>query len=106
MPEPVFMEEIISVTQVPNPVRCPKCGGGNLVLKGVLQREYEETWENGQEVGNKIGDGPLTHEVERIICSDCKICFVLQTRELYQLTQTNSELAGELSKLTGRGKPC
>jgi hypothetical protein len=77
--------KVVSASAVPRePVRCPECHGGNLILRGTLHRIYAEELVDGKTTRSEIGKDN-THEVLEIDCSDCNILFEIQSDEVAEL---------------------
>jgi DNA-directed RNA polymerase subunit RPC12/RpoP len=102
-----FQDELILAAGIPDdPIRCPRCQGGNINLKGFLRRDFEDVWEEGQSVACTLGDEALLQEVEVVECRDCHIRFVIISRRLYELEQEHSRYLAALAIANGQGNAC
>jgi DNA-directed RNA polymerase subunit RPC12/RpoP len=87
-----MLERSIPASQVPtDAIRCPRCKGQNITLKGYLTREFTERLQDGQVVEQKFADA-LERETKILECNDCQIRHLIMTQEEYALSVQNMQL--------------
>lgn len=106
MSKPISREVTVSTEDVPDdPLRCPQCEGQNLVLIGTLQKDYQETWENGKKISSSAGED-LFHEVDVMECNDCGVRYYIITEEVAELMRLNQTFASKIAELTEGSNIC
>ena len=84
-----FREEAIAASCVSSdPIRCPRCKGQTLVLKGNVIRAFEERLQDGNVVEQKFAEA-LERETSVIDCIPCKISWQVMTEAESELTAKN-----------------
>jgi hypothetical protein len=87
-----YREQPIAAVSVPtDPIRCPRCKGQTLVLKGNVTRGFEERLEDGLVVEQQFVDF-LERETSVIDCIHCKISWQVMTEAEVELMLKNEEL--------------
>jgi len=98
-------EELVPPTVLTDPIECPKCKGHTLTLRGEIRRDIQQEVVDGKSISKTISE-----EVEitlgAIECHNCNINFLITSMDQWELHLKIAELAEELSKHTGKGKPC
>jgi DNA-directed RNA polymerase subunit RPC12/RpoP len=99
----IIQEEIVNAADIdPNSIRCPRCKGDTLILKGNSQIAREEVMEKGEIISVNTNADSHAFELEVIECMPCDRRFIIKTREVFQLEQSNESLRQLVIEATGK----
>lgn len=81
----------------PDNIKCPECGGNNLVLGGFAQKPYAVRTTAGVVTDEALDDSPWRHDVREIQCQspNCKTTTKVMSAELWAALRAQ-----------GTGRPC
>lgn len=99
----IITEEKINAGDIDaNDIRCPRCKGTTLILKGNHQIVHEEILQDGVVVSST--NDPNTHafELEIIECTPCSVRFLIKPREVYELEKMTWDMRQIILDLGGK----
>lgn len=83
-----------------NPLGCPVCGGGNVLIEGQFRREFSEEFVNGVSLGYET-DPDTEKNVLAVLCSDCKVRYVIEPDVVFELREEILQLTMALANQVG-----
>lgn len=86
----------------PKDIRCPRCKGNTLILKGNHQIAREEVLQDGVVVQAKTLSDVHGFEIEIIECHMCSVQFEVKPGELFELHKLNMLLREHVIDLGGK----
>lgn len=99
----IINSEIVNAEDIDaKDVRCPRCKGNTLILKGNFQVAHEEVLRGGTTVDSKSFPETGTFELETIDCTACSIRFLIKPKEMYDLEMLNLLLRQQVLELGGK----
>jgi DNA-directed RNA polymerase subunit RPC12/RpoP len=98
----IIVEESICAEDIdPKDIRCPRCHGQTLILKGNHQIAHEEILQDGVIVESKNIPEMHAFEVEIIECTPCSVRFLVKSKDMFQLEKLNFLLRQQVIDLGG-----
>jgi hypothetical protein len=95
--------EMVSADDIdPKDIRCPRCKGNTLILKGNHQIAREEVLQDGVVVQAKTLSDVHRFEIETIECHMCSVQFEVKPGELFELHKLNMLLREHVIDLGGK----
>lgn len=83
-----------------NPCRCPVCGGGDVLIEGQFRREFAEEFVAGETTGYTTGE-EVEKNVLAVLCATCKVRYVIEPDQMFDLRKQIVEMAIELGRMRG-----
>lgn len=83
------------------PCRCPACDGGDVLIEGQFRREFSEEFVGGESQGYRLDDGDPEKNVLAVLCSVCKIRYVIEPDVMFALRENVCELSMEIGRMQG-----
>ncbi len=95
--------ELVNAEDInPKDVRCPRCKGNTLVLKGNHQVAHEEILQDGVVVSSTSDPNTHSFELEIIECMPCSVRFVIKPRQVYELEKMTWDMRQIILDLGGK----
>lgn len=99
----VMMNEMVNAEDInPKDIRCPRCKGQTLILRGNFQIAHEEILQEGKLVESKSMPETGAFELEIMDCTACSVRFLIKPKEVYELEAMNLLLRNQVIELGGK----
>ncbi len=76
---------------------CPICSCDSVLIQGHFQREFKEEIFGGQTFGETLSD-ECVKNITAITCAACKIRYVIEPDEVFDLREEHMQVTMELAK--------